>query len=273
MTAVLESDLAGASKQLKLFKADKGVFPATVSTDCTASPSSEANLCIKPSSGNVVESYTSPGPHATFSLTILHGASGLSGTVTDSSGPAVSAGAAADEEGITIGSQTWAKTNVNVGTMISNSVNQANNGTIEKYCVWNDESKCDTHGGLYQWDEAMQYSAMPGAQGICPEGWRIPTDEDWKILEISLGMTRAQADSINYRGTDQGIKLMLGGSTGLNIPTPGFRLASGFANVGYSGYLWTSTAAYNRGLEDGGGRVIRYSTDKTSGFSVRCLKG
>ncbi len=36
---------------------------------------------------------------------------------------------------------------------------------------------------LYQWEEMMQYTTQQGAQGICPPGWHLPTDEEWKVLE------------------------------------------------------------------------------------------
>jgi len=59
---------------------------------------------------------------------------------------------------VLIGSQCWLKENLNVGTMINGSQNQTNNSTIEKYCYDNDPANCDEYGGLYQWDEMMQYT-------------------------------------------------------------------------------------------------------------------
>lgn len=43
---------------------------------------------------------------------------------------------------------------------------QTNNSTIEKYCHNNDENYCVLLGGLYEWDEAMQYITDEGTQGI-----------------------------------------------------------------------------------------------------------
>jgi len=54
---------------------------------------------------------------------------------------------------------------------------------MEKYCYNSDTNNCTIFGGLYQWDEMMQYNTQQGVQGICPQGWHIPTDEEWKILE------------------------------------------------------------------------------------------
>ena len=72
--------------------------------------------------------------------------------------------------------------NLNVGTRISGSSNQTNNSIIEKYCYDDLEANCNTYGGLYQWDEAMQYSATEGVKGICPTGWHLPTDAEWTTL-------------------------------------------------------------------------------------------
>jgi len=91
-------------------------------------------------------------------------------------------------EWVTVGTQKWAKTNLNVGTMINGDKDQTNNSTLEKYCYDNLESNCTTYGGLYQWNEAMQYVTIEGAQGICPAGSHIPSDLEWQTLEIFLGM-------------------------------------------------------------------------------------
>ena len=77
--------------------------------------------------------------------------------------------------------------NLNVGTRINGSGSQTNNSTIEKYCYDDNEANCTTYGGLYQWDESMQYSTMPGVQGICPTGWHLPTDAEWTTLTTYLG--------------------------------------------------------------------------------------
>ncbi|MBI4646978.1 MAG: hypothetical protein HY738_10410 [Bacteroidia bacterium] len=52
---------------------------------------------------------------------------------------------------------------------------QTNNGIAEKYCYSNNSSNCDTYGGLYEWNEMMQYAVsdaqMTGTtKGICPTG-------------------------------------------------------------------------------------------------------
>jgi uncharacterized protein (TIGR02145 family) len=88
---------------------------------------------------------------------------------------------------VQIGDQCWFRENLNVGTRINSDVMQTNDQQIEKYCYDNLESNCDTYGGLYQWDEMMDYSGESGARGICPEGWHIPTDSDFDVLAQALG--------------------------------------------------------------------------------------
>ena len=84
-----------------------------------------------------------------------------------------------------IGSQFWMAENLNNGIKIDSLTEQTDNGIIEKYCCrpYRDyPGGCDKVGGLYQWDEAMNYSTAEGTQGICMPGWHIPTDNDWQKL-------------------------------------------------------------------------------------------
>ena len=115
------------------------------------------------------------------------------GSVAGGCGP----GPVVDRDGnkysiVQIGLQCWLDRNMNVGTRINGATAQTNNGTIEKYCYSDTDANCTTNhpkrpdGGLYQWDEAMQYSTTEGAQGICPSGWHIPTDAEWHTLELFL---------------------------------------------------------------------------------------
>jgi len=86
---------------------------------------------------------------------------------------------------IQIYSQCWLKENLNVGTMINSSQAQLNNNVIEKYCLVDDPAQCDTYGGIYMWEELMQYTTEEGVQGICPTGWHVPSDEDWGSFDLS----------------------------------------------------------------------------------------
>lgn len=178
----------------------------------------------------------------------------------------------ANADWLTIGIQTWAKTNLNVGTMIIGTTDQTNNATLEKYCYADTESNCTTHGGLYQWNEMMQYVTTEGSQGICPAGSHIPTDNDWKMLEVQLGMSHAQADATGWRGTDQGTQLKSGGSSGLNMPLAGYRGTDGsFRNLSSGDILWSSSNGWFRLLNSSYATVSRGANAESLGFSVRCL--
>ena len=171
--------------------------------------------------------------------------------------------------------------NLNVGTMVDGASEQTNNSVIEKYCFSDDSNICVTDGGFYQWNEMMQYSTAGGAQGICPTGWHLPTDSEWKTLEMALGMTQAEADLTGWRGTDQATQLKLGGTSGFQALLAGSRNILGKFSVRETAGFWSSTdtesgsvfsGAWSRGLPYASGNVVRGRPDKALGFSVRCVK-
>ena len=193
---------------------------------------------------------------------------------------------------IQIFSQCWLKENLNVGTMIPGSQKMTDNDIMEKYCYYNEPDSCAKYGGLYQWNEMMQYTMQQGAQGICPPGWHIPTDEEWKVLEgvvdSQYGIGDQEWDIVwDYRGYDAGTNLKTtggwyGGSNGTDLfgfsglPV-GSRDGSGhFGLIGYYGGWWTSmdatyNGAWDRGLDYLSPEIRRYNSSKEDGFSVRCL--
>jgi len=189
---------------------------------------------------------------------------------------------------VQIGTQCWMAENLNVGTRIDGANNQIDNGTMEKYCYDDDVANCDTYGGLYQWDEMMQYTTDTAVQGICPDGWHLPTDNEWKTMEMELGMSQSEANGAGYRGTDEGEKMKstsgwLYNGNGTN--TSGFTALpggvryfdGGFEEPGTNGDWWSSTMydglnSVTRDLEESSDQVGRYGEYKTNGFSVRCLK-
>lgn len=123
----------------------------------------------------------------------------------------------------------------------------------------------------------MNYSTVEGAQGICPAGSRVPSDNDWKILEVQLGMTQEEADlDAAWRGTDQGTQLKSDGGSGLNVPLAGIRAANGvFYYLSSSAELWSSSESEGfarfRNLSISHADVTRYRDIKAVGSSVRCL--
>jgi uncharacterized protein (TIGR02145 family) len=112
---------------------------------------------------------------------------------------------------VQIGSQCWFRENLNIGV---HSETQTNNGIIEKYCPGNPSDPfCMIEGSFYVWNEMMNWTTTPGAQGICPQGWHIPTDEEWKVLEGTVdgeyGVGDPEWNNTGPRGTDAGENLVI----------------------------------------------------------------
>jgi uncharacterized protein (TIGR02145 family) len=176
---------------------------------------------------------------------------------------------------ILIGSQCWMAKNLNAGVMIDKNTEASDNGSIEKYCYDNSEINCTSYGALYPWNELMNYSNVESSKGICPDGWHIPSDEEWKVLEIDMGMTRAQVDSTGMRGTDEGTKLKAGGSSGFEVLMAGkLTVANQFESLGSYTTFWNSSG-FNRTFSIYWSKIWRSSyvyDDMNTGLSVRCLK-
>jgi uncharacterized protein (TIGR02145 family) len=91
---------------------------------------------------------------------------------------------------VLIGNQCWMAKNLNTGQMVSD-FQQKDNSLIEKSCYDNNPQNCDQYGGLYIWDEMMQWSKGDQPRGICPTGWRLPSRDDWQELSAWLGVEDA----------------------------------------------------------------------------------
>jgi uncharacterized protein (TIGR02145 family) len=174
---------------------------------------------------------------------------------------------------VQIGSQCWLKENLDVGTMIQAGERQTNNGVIEKYCYNNNTANCDTFGGLYKWDEAMQYSTAEGTQGICPPGWHIPTNTDIAALITTLGgsLDAAKAMGLGWGGgaetNTSGFSALLAGACGDD---------GTFHHLGDIAFIWSSTEGDATTASDlymdGGTSEIHTGNDKVAAMSVRCIK-
>lgn len=193
---------------------------------------------------------------------------------------------------VEIGTQCWMQENLNIGTLIQETNNQTNNGLIEKYCYDNVEDNCEVYGGLYQWYEMMQYNAIQGAIGICPEGWHIPTDSEWCTVTKFIDPT-VNCDATGNSGTDAGLKMKStngwnnGGNgtneSGFTALATGYLVHGGGPNVYFSGLgdhtrFWSSTMSpydytmWTRGLAAWEQTISRITDYELYGYSVRCLK-
>ena len=194
-------------------------------------------------------------------------------------------------------SQCWLKENLNVGTMIQGLQDMTNNDTIEKYCYNNELDSCAIYGGLYQWGEMMQYDSVQSTQGICPPGWHIPTDEEWKVLEGTVdsqyGIGDTIWDEMYVRGYDAGTNLKATSGWydnhngtdlyGFSSLPGGRRWDYGlFADIGYYSGFWTSMEhkeiptvpflSWTRKVLSHQSGVGREYILHTHGISVRCVK-
>ncbi len=102
-------------------------------------------------------------------------------------------------ETVQIGEQVWMAENLKVThyndgseipTEYSNS--EWENLSTGAYAVYDDnESNADTYGYLYNW------YAVDDSRGVCPTHWHVPSDDEWKELEMFLGMSQEEVDGID----------------------------------------------------------------------------
>lgn len=191
---------------------------------------------------------------------------------------------------VQIGSQCWMAENLNIGIMLDNSVGQTDNATIEKYCYNGISVNCDLYGGLYQWNEMMQYFTVEGNQGICPEGWHVPTDDEWCTLENEADAGTIECSTVGLRGTDAGGNLKEAGTSHWYSPNTGATDSRSFTSLpgggcnasgnsfsaGADANFWSSTGSGSNGwirqLAHDHAQIDRYATSKEYGLSIRCVK-
>ena len=193
---------------------------------------------------------------------------------------------------IEIGQQTWMAENLkttryNDNTAIPHVVENTEWQSIKSpaYCWYNnDASTKHIYGALYNY-----YTVQ--TDKLCPSGWHIPSDEEWKILEIYLGMSRSTDDSIGARGTNEGGKLKETGTVHWNNPNTGATNESGFTALpvghryvngpfnplGSYTLFWSSTDyissfGWTRTIVSEKAYIFRKNDPPEMGLSVRCLK-
>jgi uncharacterized protein (TIGR02145 family) len=157
-------------------------------------------------------------------------------------------------------------------------------------------STYDIYGVLYNWSAAMNgelssWSNPSGIRGICPPGWYLPSEEDWRELERYLGLYHYQIDNTSWRGTDEGSKIKKSGYaswsgfTNENTDMTGFSALPGgtvnicteyFAGITDAVFFWTSTkesgtSIWTRDLWYGFPSIHRMLRGSGTGSSIRCL--
>ena len=225
---------------------------------------------------------------------------------------------------VQVGAQCWLKDNINIGSMIDQTADQADAdaGSIEKYCFNNHEINpdpgnyndcndggacggCSTDGGLYQWHTIMAlpqtcdwtYAGCasqvntPYHQGICPDGWHIPTTDEWHTLVAQFssppGDTNCSDPYFVGGCSPAGTVLTETSSSHFAALASGIRRNRQydpthiFYYYGNSSIFWTAKPTYWPANPDGnfsidivisGANVVASGDYKDSGFSARCIK-
>ena len=124
------------------------------------------------------------------------------------------------------------------------------------------------YGLLYSWQTAMDSCEYESAQGICPDGWHIPSDAEWDSLT-------AWAGGVNKAG----VVLMQPGVDGLGVKLAGNYnpIQKMHSYFGEEAYFWTSTsynhhAAWMRNVGKPKKNINRSTVSKHYGFSIRCVR-
>ncbi|MCD4697293.1 MAG: hypothetical protein K8S16_13735 [Bacteroidales bacterium] len=224
--------------------------------------------------------------------------------IQESMNPCPGAATVTDYDGntyntILIGNQCWMKENLN-------TTRDATGNNITRYCYNNDNDWCEFYGGLYTWATVMNGTGSSngnpsGVQGICPDGWHVPSDAEWTELTDYLINTYVDINSNNVGNKLKSCRQVsspLGGDCntsghprwnshgthygtndfGFSALPGGYRNSNGtFHYLGTNGYWWSSaesssTTAWRRNMDYSNGGVSRTNNYKTYGFSVRCLR-
>lgn len=207
---------------------------------------------------------------------------------------------------VLIGNQCWMKENLKTthfsnGTALTDGSNAGDISgdytTKYHFDYFDNPTNTEVVGKLYTWAAVVNgtsgsNSIPSGIQGVCPVGWHVPSDEEWKILEgeadSQFGYPDAEWDGTGYRGFDAALNLkstylwsIVGGGTdlsGFSAFPGGLRLPNGtFYNSSLTGGWWSSTVQTGPNIWL---RIFNYlnddsyrtSNNKSYGHYVRCLK-
>lgn len=205
----------------------------------------------------------------------LAGGCGTTSIVTDIEGNAYSV--------VTIGSQCWMGENLKVTKfrdgsnipVVTDDNTWKNLTTAGMVSYNNDNANDATYGKLYNW------FAVNDPRGICPDGWRVPHDNDYRILTEYLdpddefaGGRMKEVGTDHWTAPNEGAN----NSSGFTGLPGGMRFREGqFDHLGLRGLFWTSRSdgdfeAYFLTLTYETPVAHRTFIYKQSGFSCRCIK-
>jgi len=197
---------------------------------------------------------------------------------------------------VTIGSQTWMAENLNY---------DYNEGSAKSYCYNNSADSCSKYGRLYMWSAAMDSAAVFSTagkgcgygktcastgnstgssstsatlvRGVCPEGWHLPSYDEWNTLFTAVGETSTAGTKLKSTSGWNGGGNGTGAFGFSGLPAGSYDSSGGyFCLVGNNAYFWSSTEynsnyAYNMDLYYGTEGAYLFSSYKLNARSVRCL--
>jgi uncharacterized protein (TIGR02145 family) len=168
---------------------------------------------------------------------------------------------------IPLGTQCWMQKNLNYGSSIQGATEQTDNCMNEKYCYSDNAANCSLYGGLYQWDELMAYTNTPGAQGLCPAGWHVPTQNEWIAL-FTFYQEQALAGKPLQDSIFNGFRAKESGIVYSNIS---WKL-QGFATLYWTSSPYGTIKALSHGMNLQNFSVSDYYSNRSNAFAVRCVK-
>ncbi len=194
-------------------------------------------------------------------------------------------------ESVKIGNQEWMTRNLDVdrfrnGDLIPHVESEeewdkAEENSQPAWCYYdNDPKNGKKYGKLYNW------FAVIDPRGLAPEGWHVPTDEEWTSLVEFLGGEGIAGHKMKSDNGWKARKYKNGkiqngngdNSSGFNVLPDGWRYSDGsFYFVSNDAFFWTATEydfynAWYRYLGYNNGFVYRDYNYKSVGASVRCLR-
>jgi len=213
--------------------------------------------------GSIYVNYSNDTLYIGDKYVIISGGGGPSGTVTDFDGNVY--------ETVTIGTQTWMKENLR-------SLHYADGSTIEEVYVYDDnESNAATFGRLYTWNAVS--NTGKSVQGICPEGWHIPSKSECETLIDYLGGITVAGGKMKETGFNYWDNPNDGATneSGYSGRGAGMRGQTGnYTSIKQLGAIWTSDEnnlkATRMALFHDIPNAFIGDFSKTISYSARCIK-
>ncbi len=196
---------------------------------------------------------------------------------------------------VVIGDQTWMAENIRVTTysngdkipLVSDDdewVALENNDTDKAYCFYdNDESEyAEDYGALYTYAAVVNGESYDGddVQGLCPDGWHIPSASEWKELISYVGGSDVAAGLLKESGTShwEMTDSDISDEYSFSALPGGYRYLydASYNSLGWIGYWWSSSenTAYDATIfyMNNSSYVSNRYEAKSNGASVRCVE-